>query len=103
VVSAGFAGREEDFGLSAHSQLAILAVEQVAHSFLPSLVYFFYIAECVGVRTTGHFRIRYGRAALRAAVREAWLIRLQLEFLRADNADFDGKGHLLHFMPFVPV
>ena len=35
----------------------------------------------------------FGGAALRAAIRETGLVRLQLELFFTDDTDFDGEGH----------
>jgi hypothetical protein len=60
----------------------------------PSLVRFTDSLAFVGV----HAGLSYGTASIRgaalwAAIGETRFIRLQLELLGADNADFDGESH----------
>src|SRR5208282_2399132 len=72
----------------------VFAVKKVAHRLAAGFVRLFLAFALVGV----HAALGYGFggfsfAAGRATVREAWLIRLQLEVLGADGTDFDGKRH----------
>ena len=62
-------------------RLAILAIEKVSHGFPAGFVGFFLSLAFVGVRGLLRFGTGlFGLAALRAAIGEAGLIRLQLEF-----------------------
>jgi hypothetical protein len=76
------------------SRLAILAVKQVAHGCSARFVRLRESFAFVGVHgPLGFGAGRFGFAAGGAAIGEAGLIRLQLEFLGADGADFDRKCH----------
>jgi hypothetical protein len=80
-------------------RLAVLAVEEVAHGLTAGIVRFFGGGAFVGGHAalgcgTGRFGGARFLCALGAAVGEARFIRLQLELLVADGADFDGKRHV---------
>jgi hypothetical protein len=80
--------------MNSERPLAILAVEQIAHSLSPSLVRFLHRLALVGVDCLFLDGIdAFGLAARRTAVGKAGLIRLQVEFLRADDALSAWKCH----------
>jgi hypothetical protein len=73
-----------------------LAVEHVADGTAASFVEFFIglAANCAcGAAALGGGFGGFRLAARGAAVGEAGLAGAELEFLRADGADFDGKSH----------
>jgi hypothetical protein len=74
--------------------LTVLAIQQFAHRLAAGFVRLFRIlvlgaARAATGRGIGSVRL----TALRATVGKAGLVRLKLKLLRADNADFNGKGH----------
>ena len=72
----------------------ILAVEEVADRFAASLVHFAVSLALIGAYAGLGDRICFfGDAALRTAIGETGLIRLQLELFGADSTDFDRKRH----------
>ena len=74
----------------------VVAVEQVAHSFSSRRVSFAGAAAIIGVGgALGNGTSILIGTALRAAVGEAGLTGLQLEFFRTNHADFDGVSHSL--------
>src|SRR5664279_3643117 len=74
--------------------LAVLTVKQIAHSLPPCLVGFALGLAFVGVHAAlGGHASRLRLTALRAAVRETGLIRLQLELFRAHNTHSNRESH----------
>jgi hypothetical protein len=77
--------------------LAILPVQQIPHCSPPSLICFTQRLALVGVHAALSRGDTFVGAALRTAVREARLIRLQFELFFANAADFDWESHsMLH-------
>jgi hypothetical protein len=76
-------------------RLIILAVKELAHGLPPSLVRFTQSLALVGVHAAlSDGESWFGATALWATVGESGFVGLQLEFFRADGADFDGESHL---------
>ena len=75
--------------------LAVLAVEKVAHGLAARRVGLGLNFALVGVHAVFSCRLRcfLRHAALRTAVGEARLVRLQLKFFTADDAGFDRECH----------
>ena len=77
------------------TQLAILAVQKVAHRLPPSFICFIQRLALVGIHSMlSRGRGFLGCAALGATIGKTGLIRLELELLFADAADFDRESHL---------
>jgi hypothetical protein len=74
--------------------LAVLAIEQVAHGLSAGVTHFTGSLALVGIHLTlGRWSGGFGGTAIRANVGEAGFIRLQLELFRADGADFCWENH----------
>ena len=77
----------------------VLAIEQVAHRLPAGLVCFRLGLAFLGVQSSlAAVGDRFGSAALRTAIRETGLVRLQLELFFTNDADFDGKDHFLSIL-----
>src|SRR5580692_5297601 len=84
--------------------LAVFAIEQVAHRLPASFVSFLQSLAFVGVPAPlGNGVGGFGFAARRTAVREAGLVRLQLELFRTDGTDADGECHANIMIQAVPT
>jgi hypothetical protein len=97
----GFVAPEDDRQVPASQaarsvvRLAIFAIQQIAHGLLSCRVHFAGILALVGIHAAlGYRGSLFGSAALRTAVGEPGLVRLELEFFRAVAADFDGESHM---------
>src|SRR5258708_5061351 len=88
-------GNERCRGSITAAPLAILPVQQRTHRFSPSRANFAQRLAVISVHAALSLRAAcaFG-AAIRAAVGEAGLVRLQPELLAADGADLDGERHL---------
>lgn len=80
----------QGFAPSPTEALAVFPIQQIPHGFPPSRV-----RSLIRLQNVGRLSLRLSflLAARRAAVGKARLPRLQLEFLRANHADFDRKCH----------
>ena len=77
--------------------LAILAVEEVAHSLPSGLVRLSHRLAFVGVHTALRYGIRrFGGAALRTAIGKAGFVWPEFEFFPANDTGFYRKRHNLH-------
>src|ERR1700722_8880415 len=77
------------------TQSTILPIEQIPHRLPPSLIGFTQRLALVGIHSMlSRGRGFLGCAALGATIGKTGLIRLKLELLFADAADFDWESHL---------
>src|SRR6516165_8776450 len=84
------------------SLLAVLAIEQIPDRLASFCVHFslrlpLFRRQMLIVGLP----VCFGGAALGAAIREPWLIRLQLELFPANDASFDRKSHSSYFIESV--